>query len=165
MSCNRSLKRKKQRKTFVRGDYRQCTENTLALLGSAPSNFFYHKPGATSSARWMGKVLYRQKMFMINCVPDLDLNCLYLQTFYLSLNVAATSTSNKKLNFTVNKCNKLASCSVSKHTNEDENFFIFCLPTTKLTHKKRKAKQATHIIRSWFKKSITVGGTALKRLK
>ena len=44
--------------------------------------------------------------------------------------------------------NKLASCSVSKHTNEDENFFIFCLPTTKLTHKKRKAKQATHITRS-----------------
>ena len=63
MSCNRSEK-EKTKKTFVRGDYRQCTENTLALLGSAPSNFFYHKPGATSSARWMGKVLYCQKMFM-----------------------------------------------------------------------------------------------------
>ena len=25
---------------FVRGDYRQYTENTLALLGSAPFNFF-----------------------------------------------------------------------------------------------------------------------------
>ena len=27
-------------------------------------NFFYRKSGATSSARWMGKVLYCQKMFM-----------------------------------------------------------------------------------------------------
>ena len=51
------------KKDFVRKDYRQCTENTLALLGSAP-NFFYHKLGITSSARWMGKVLYCQKMFM-----------------------------------------------------------------------------------------------------
>ena len=57
-------KEKTTKKAFVRGDYRQCTENTLALLGSAPSNFFYHKPGATSSARWMGKVLYCQKMLM-----------------------------------------------------------------------------------------------------
>ena len=56
-------KKKTTKKAFVRGDYRQCVENTLALLGSAP-NFFYHKPGATSSARWMGKVLYCQKMFM-----------------------------------------------------------------------------------------------------
>ena len=57
-------KEKTTKKAFVRGDYRQCTENTLALLGSAPSNFFYHKPGATSSAQWLGKVLYCQKMFM-----------------------------------------------------------------------------------------------------
>ena len=33
-------KEKKTKKAFVRGDYRQCVENTLALLGSAPSNFF-----------------------------------------------------------------------------------------------------------------------------
>ena len=57
-------KKKTTKKAFVRGDYRQCVENTLALLGFASSNFFYHKPGATSSARWMGKVLYCQKMFM-----------------------------------------------------------------------------------------------------
>ena len=44
-------KEKTTKKAFVRGDYRQCAENVLALLGSAPSNFFYHKPGATSSAR------------------------------------------------------------------------------------------------------------------
>ena len=44
-------------------DYRQCAENTLALLGSAP-DFFYHKPGATFNARWMGKVFYCQKMLM-----------------------------------------------------------------------------------------------------
>ena len=46
-----------------------------------------------------------------------------------------------------------------------KNFFISRLPTTKLTHKKRKAKQATHITGSWFKKSITLAGTALKRVK
>ena len=39
-------------------------KNTLALLGSAPSDFFYHKPGAISNAQWMGKVLYCQKMLM-----------------------------------------------------------------------------------------------------
>ena len=49
---------------FVREDYRQCAENTLALLGSAPSDFFYHKPGAISNTRWMGKVLCYQKMLM-----------------------------------------------------------------------------------------------------
>ena len=49
--------------------------------------------------------------------------------------------------------------------NKDESFFISRLPTAKLPHKKRKAKQATHITGSWFKKSITVNGAALKRLK
>ena len=33
-------KEKMTKKAFVRGDYRQCVENTLALLGSAASNFF-----------------------------------------------------------------------------------------------------------------------------
>ena len=33
-------KEKSTKKAFVRGDYRQCAENTLALLGSAFSNFF-----------------------------------------------------------------------------------------------------------------------------
>ena len=59
----------------------------------------------------------------MNCVSDLDFNNLYLQTFYISSKVAVTSTSNKELNFTVNECNKLASCSASKQTNEDEKIF------------------------------------------
>ena len=46
-----------------------------------------------------------------------------------------------------------------------KKFFISPLPTAKLTHKKRKAKQITHITGSWFKKSITVSGTALKKLR
>ena len=46
-----------------------------------------------------------------------------------------------------------------------EKLFISPLPTAKLTHKKLKAKQATHVAGSWFKKSITVSGTALKKLK
>ena len=33
-------KEKTTKKGFVRGDYRQCPENTLALLGSSPFNFF-----------------------------------------------------------------------------------------------------------------------------
>ena len=33
-------KEKTTKKAVVRKDYRQCAENTLALLGSAPSNFF-----------------------------------------------------------------------------------------------------------------------------
>ena len=76
-----------------------------------------------------------------------------------------TSALNKELDFTVDECNELASCSVSRQSNKDEKFFIFSLPTTKLAHKKRKAKQATHITGSWIKKSVTVSGTALKKLK
>ena len=57
-------KKKTTKEVFTRGDYKQCAENALALLGAAPGNFFYYKPGPTSSARWMGQVLYCQKMFM-----------------------------------------------------------------------------------------------------
>ena len=46
-----------------------------------------------------------------------------------------------------------------------KKIFISPLPTAKLTHKKRKAKQITHITGSWFKKSITVSGTAFKKLR
>ena len=41
-----------------------------------------------------------------------------------------------------------------------KEFFISSLPTAELTPKKRKAKQATYITGSWFKKSITANGTA-----
>ena len=54
---------------------------------------------------------------------DSDFNSLYLQTFYISSNVAATSTSNKELNFTVDECNELASCSISEKSNKDEKVF------------------------------------------
>ena len=57
-------KEKRTKESFIRGDYKQCAENTLALLGAAPFNFFLHKPGATSRARWIGQVLYCQKMFL-----------------------------------------------------------------------------------------------------
>ena len=52
------------KEVLIRNDYRQCAENTLALLDAAPSNLFHHTLGATTSARWMGQVLYCQKMFM-----------------------------------------------------------------------------------------------------
>ena len=92
-------------------------------------------------------------------------NSLHLQTFYISSNIAATSTSSKELNFIVDECNEPASRSVSKRNSKDEKFFIFPLPTAKLTRKKREAKQATLIIGSCFKKSVIVSGTALKKLK
>ena len=33
-------KEKTTKEAFVKGDYRQCAKNTLALLSSAPSDFF-----------------------------------------------------------------------------------------------------------------------------
>ena len=52
-----------------------------------------------------------------------------------------------------------------KQSNKDEKIFLIPSSTEKLTHKKRKAKQTNHITDSWFKKSVTVNGTALKKLK
>ena len=40
-------------------------------------------------------------------MSDSDFESLYLQTFYISSNAAATSTSNKELNFTVDECNRV----------------------------------------------------------
>jgi len=57
-------KERRTKEVLIRNDYKQCAENTLALLGVPSSNFFHHTPGATTSARWMGQVLYCQKMFM-----------------------------------------------------------------------------------------------------
>ena len=73
----------------------------------------------------------------------------------------------KELTFTVDEYNELAGCSVSKQSRLIKmiKFFISPLSTVKLTHRKRKAKQTTHITGSWFKKSITVSGIALKKLK
>ena len=67
-------------------------------------------------------------------------------------------------------CNELTSCNVSKQNNEDERVFYYFsdispLPTAKLTHRKRKAKQAIHISAFWFKTFIIVSRTALKKLK
>ena len=90
----------------------------------------------------------------------------------ISSSVATTSTSRKDSNSTVDECNELACPDASKQNDEDQRVFpsfsdVSPLPTTKLTHKKRRAKQAAHITGSPFKKSITakVGGTALKKLK
>ena len=49
----------------ARGDCKQCPKNTLALLGKKK---YYHpqRPGTTHSARWMGQLLYIQKMFMLS---------------------------------------------------------------------------------------------------
>ena len=50
-----------------RADYRQCAKNALAMFEKNLSNegeVIHYKPGATHSARWMGTVLYCQKMFM-----------------------------------------------------------------------------------------------------
>ena len=64
----------------MREDYWQRTTNTLALLGPAPSNFFYHRPGATTSAQRMGKVLYCQKMFMSS--DQMSYDCEFVKKFH-----------------------------------------------------------------------------------
>ena len=51
------------KEVLIKNDYRKCAENTLALFDAAPSNLFHHTPDATTSARWVGQVLYCQKMF------------------------------------------------------------------------------------------------------
>lgn len=48
----------------IRADYKECAENALAILGNQSENYHCRKPGATHSARWMGQLLYTQKMFM-----------------------------------------------------------------------------------------------------
>ena len=83
---------------------------------------------------------------LINCMSDLDFN--------ISSSVAATSTSNEELNYsTVNECNELACCCVSERSKKNERVFyhfsdISPLPTVKLTHGKRKAKQ--ELPHNWF---------------
>ena len=73
----------------------------------------------------------------------------------------------QKLNSTVDKCNEVASYSVFKQSNK-KVFHCFSdlssLSTMKLTHRKRKAEQATQITGYWFKKVITVSETELKKL-
>ena len=90
----------------------------------------------------------------------------------ISSSVAATSTLNKDSNSTVDDCNELACPNASKQNDKDQRVFysfsdVSPLPTAKLIHRKRRAKQAAHITGSPFKKSITSksGGTALKKLK
>ena len=48
----------------LRADYKESAENALAILGDTPTNYHHRKPGATHSARWMGQLIYSQKMFM-----------------------------------------------------------------------------------------------------
>ena len=50
---------------FVRDDYKECVTNTLALLGaSSQATTVHYKPGATHHARWVGVILFCQKMYM-----------------------------------------------------------------------------------------------------
>ena len=45
---------RKTSQVFLRDDYKQCAEYTLALLNGIPQNdVSHHRPGATHSARWM----------------------------------------------------------------------------------------------------------------
>ena len=54
-----------KKSVFPRADYKECVENTPTLLGQDPPQGRHNrKPGATHSARWMGQMLYAQKMFM-----------------------------------------------------------------------------------------------------
>ena len=43
----------------------------------------------------------------------------------MSLNVAATSSTNEELNSTVDECNELANLNVSKRSNKDKRVFHY----------------------------------------
>ena len=52
-------------KKLPRDDYRECAENTLAILGETPPRGMHMmKPGAISQARWMACNIYAGKMYM-----------------------------------------------------------------------------------------------------
>ena len=76
---------------IARGDCKQCAENTLPLLGEKE---YYHpnRPGATHSARRMGKLLHIQTIFMLSdqlpftteIMPQLTRMTQFLALFYTS---------------------------------------------------------------------------------
>ena len=59
------IKHTKDKEILIRNDYRECAENSFAILGSSTRDFKYRRPGAMSSSRCMGKVIDCQKMFML----------------------------------------------------------------------------------------------------
>ena len=97
------------------------------------------------------------------------------QSFF-SDDTISTRTSTEVNHLQVHKSNELsdstAASDVLQQALEDQSISyqfedISPLPSAKLTQRRRKAKQATHVTGSPFKKSITtkVGGAAFKKLK
>lgn len=60
-------------KKIPRDDYRECAENTLALLGETPPRGMHlMKPGAIHQARWMACNIYASKMLMFQSQMTYD---------------------------------------------------------------------------------------------
>ena len=53
------------RGTFPREDYRELLELSIVCLGGKVENFKMRKPGADHHARWMSKIIYSLKIFLV----------------------------------------------------------------------------------------------------
>ena len=56
-----------------RDDYKECLDLTLAVLGSAPIDFSFKACGAFHKARWMAKLIYACKMFLLRSTLSLPI--------------------------------------------------------------------------------------------
>lgn len=50
---------------WPRNDYRELFDLTLLVLGSKPETFSWKAPGAVHHARWMSKLIYATKIFLL----------------------------------------------------------------------------------------------------
>ncbi|KAL1378520.1 hypothetical protein pipiens_015530 [Culex pipiens pipiens] len=55
----------KSANTFTRDDYKELLELTLVVLGETPEKFTFKKPGPIHHARWMAKMLYAIKIYLL----------------------------------------------------------------------------------------------------
>lgn len=50
---------------FPRNDYKELLDLTLAVLGETPAKFTWKKPGPIHHARWMAKIIYAIKIYLL----------------------------------------------------------------------------------------------------
>jgi hypothetical protein len=68
----RQLVADKQRMTNLRGDYREMALLALHCLNPQEGTFQVNKPGATSNARWMSRIIYSFKIVMFRSQFDIS---------------------------------------------------------------------------------------------
>lgn len=76
---------------FLRGDYKECVELGLILLGEDGSGYYLKAPQGLSKARWMCKILYAFKQYLLqkhlnlpsDYIKQLNIFCIFVTLFYL----------------------------------------------------------------------------------